>query len=519
MTKQHSCETTREMVFNYRRGELSEVDAALFEDALDSCPECARYADRVIEMLDTAAEAEAAEYLGRPVDDAFADDLFDAIFDDIEGGEREDADAPLAQRAPRSAVDVEMEFGFAERSDATRASEATTPADAWEDPSSSAWSHNAVVFLAAAAVTIAVGAAVLIGFERTRAPEPTTPAQLRHTSKAGEAAVAALDAATPEEHEADADPLLDTMVAQSATTDAVKVFANPGAVWTLEDGREQKTLHLSRGTVLVEFLPRVADERLRVVTQHTEVDVLGTVFYVSTERAQDTDARTASPRARVGVLTGKVRVIQEAVSGQPRQQVTLRDGEEFDEAGPGRVRPMDASTRRKGEGLVDLEQHRATLRRLRLAEAGDDTMSEDVETTVPTRVKAPPEDSEKGTAPEDRAAAPAKKAAPQPELGELRRAADRALRAKHYERAAAEYERLLARLPTGSAERARVRLELSRLYMRNLGDSERARHHLRVFVEQHPEDVMAPSARRKLCRLLGPDATKDPACVSMQLEP
>ena len=67
---------------------------------------------------------------------------------------------------------------------------------------------------------------------------------------------------------------------------------------------------------------------------------------------------------------------------------------------------------------------------------------------------------------------------------------EKALRERDYSRAAKNYERLLERLPKAHNERASIRLELARLYMRYLGQRERAIDHLREFVEQHPLDLV-----------------------------
>ena len=58
----YSGELLREQVFNYRRGELSELDKALFEDGMMDFPEDAQYAGRLMEMLDLAADADGNAY-------------------------------------------------------------------------------------------------------------------------------------------------------------------------------------------------------------------------------------------------------------------------------------------------------------------------------------------------------------------------------------------------------------------------------------------------------------------------
>ena len=79
---------------------------------------------------------------------------------------------------------------------------------------------------------------------------------------------------------------LDKLAPASASADAIKVFASQDARWRLEGALPAYELHLERGTVLVEFLPK-RGETLTVATAQARVAVIGTVFYVSAQREAD----------------------------------------------------------------------------------------------------------------------------------------------------------------------------------------------------------------------------------------
>ena len=471
MMKQHDCDTVREMVFNYRRGELSELDSALFEETLQECEECSRYVHRVLDVLDVTLHAQAQDYLDRPIDDDFADALFASISQQLLEGEPELDDLPEDGEDEPVRMPVRLEFATSFEQDMAQEDE-----DDLSVPG-----HRPLWLGLAALLLVGVGAGAMAMF----ALEPVEP------ERAPVAVSASSDVALSRAFE--------QLQPQAPTTRAVKVFANHSARWTLEGKSPEYVLRLEQGTVLVEFLPRQKQDHLKVISGQTEVAVLGTVFYVSAEEpAQDRPAR-------VGVLTGKVRVKQPQSPGQPAREVTLEDGEETTPT----LQKTSMQQGIRAQSLVDLGAHRTALARR----------------DAPTKIAA--------VAPKAPVEEPAAQGAQQPEppahpqptttsrgpsQEDLRARAQKSLRDRDYARAAKSYERLLDRLPPDHGERASVRLELARLYMRYLGKRDLAILHLRKFVQQHPLDVAAPSARRQLCQLLGMRAAQDPVCVSLHMK-
>lgn len=262
-------------------------------------------------------------------------------------------------------------------------------------------------------------------------------------------------------------PVLGQLTASTKTPQSLKVFASKEAKWKVNSSAQRHVLTLERGTVLVEFLP-TSSESLKVVTQGSTVEVTGTVFYVS-----QTDSKQ---RAEVGVLTGEVKV---KATGQKQAPVqTLTKGQRLDLSAPTGISALRAEDR--AQPFVDLTRH---------------------ETLLATRKVAPRPAAKRP------ARAPSK-----PSIGELSAQARQALMEKHYERAATLHERLLKRLGSKSKTRATVRLELANLYLTHLNQRSRAIGHLKRFVYDHPYDVATPSARTRLCRLLGPQADSEPAC-------
>ncbi|MEM1348902.1 MAG: hypothetical protein AAGI01_10125 [Myxococcota bacterium] len=327
----------REQVFDYRRGELAEVDRALFEEEMLAHPDDARFAGRVIEMLDLAERADFALWRDLGDDEVAAPSVgdFDGLMALIasEDGASEDSEA-----APPP---VYLEFPVLHDDD-----------DLHEGDSGSSSSPGLLLLMAglAAAAAIAFGAYVNqpagVG-----APVDVNPSPVADKGQDGAPAPIVEEATTGDE---DLAPKLATLAPQHKTPEAVKVFAEPGAVWSLHGEREYE-LTLEEGTVLVEFLPRDG-EKLRVLSGDTEVSVIGTVFYVSSPSAEDAPA-SSKATARVGVLTGKVRV-------NPRRHeqgdtITLDGGQEmdFDED----VEPIAAQTFEASASLVDIDAHERML--------------------------------------------------------------------------------------------------------------------------------------------------------------
>lgn len=75
MNRAHDCKHLREQLFDYRRAELSALDAAQFEEEVAACPDCAARTGRLIGLLDLAAEAPADVWLDTPAEEAAGDPL------------------------------------------------------------------------------------------------------------------------------------------------------------------------------------------------------------------------------------------------------------------------------------------------------------------------------------------------------------------------------------------------------------------------------------------------------------
>ena len=478
MPKTHACDAIREMVFNYRRGELSELDAALFEESVDGCPQCSRYAGRIIEMLDLASEATEDDFIEEPLDSGRADDLFVSI-------------ARAVDPVPSS----KNVYPFVSSTSLVESREN----DAWsceeQEASRPRWVPR-LVFAAAAIAAVCIGAALMFGVDDA----PLFPEAPQRAAITGPSAPVASATTSPASA---LDQAFATLKATPSKAAAVSIFADDDATWRLTDHEGESnthryTLKLESGTVLVEFLPQ-HNETLRVVSGDTEVNVLGTVFYVS---APDDQPQGAAPgSARVGVITGKVRVERAPKSADSdHQTITLEGGAELEPQSMKAV-PIEAVRTQRAASLVDLKAHEQALQQ-RAAKQPALAAREPV-TQRTNRTPRPPAAVKAPAAREDAAS--------------LREQARAALGRRDYRAASQAYERLLSRLPEQHGDRATLRLELARLYMRQLGDRDHAVSHLRLFVEQHPNDVAASSARRQLCRLLGPSATKEPGCLSGEM--
>lgn len=505
--KPHSCSTIREMVYNYRRGELSELDAALFEDTIAACPACGRYASRLIDMLDVVDEADAQDYLGKPLDEPFADDLFASILSGIE----QDI-SPLDAQDDDEQDTVSQDFAELDQLEASldrqHTPEGVVRLDdylrhgkrAEHDDEPMVYPHysSARSYILLAAMMLGVVGGAYLAYSALASPEVDTPDMQAQEQLVRQARkIKHLKS-------------FESLSQQASTPDAIKVFANKDAQWHIEGDSPHYTLHLEQGTVLVEFLP-TKKESLRVLTQETQVDVVGTVFYVSAEEESD----EGDEIARVGVLTGKVRV-----KPSPEQEVVeLEDGQQLEEDAS--VTTIEAETFERSSSLIDLDAHRAVLasRAKSRAIARNDSDTRRATEEAPLREEIlsprPPLAQDKVNEQPAKASPSALPPAKISRREALQTTAQKAMRDKDYTAAAQAIEELLDTLPEGHIERATFRLELARIYMRHIGKRGAAVRHLRLFVAQHPNDVAAPSARRQLCRLLGPESSTEPACLSL----
>lgn len=509
----HSCGTIREMVYNYRRGELSEVDAALFEDTIASCPSCGRYAMRVISMLDAADEVSPEDYIGSPLTNDYQDELFGSILAGIQGTDRlreDDASAnddPSGDDEHTPLTDDAVDLPEPTLREASNVSGAVVRLDAYmrgtkplttahieqgEDASDASHVMHAASasrlgwFIAAAALLATLG----VTYWAVQSTTPIGPGT-QHPGEEVELAQKSRDIKYLKS--------LDKMELDVTTPDAIKVFASQGASWSIQGDAPDYTLNLEQGTILVEFLP-TRRERLRVVSRHTSVDVVGTVFYVS---SNEDSARDDAHNARVGVLTGKVRV----KPSPDAPVVELEDGQQIQE--DARISAVPQAAFERSRHMIDLDAHRAIL-----AERAEERSAIATREQTPEPSPAPKTTEIKKQPAREIVTTPS---SPAPSASEridaLKKEASSALREKDYAHAARKIEALLAIMPASHPERATFRLELARLYMRHSGKRQDAIEQLRTFIAEHPLDVAAPSARRQLCRLLGPESSKESECL------
>ncbi len=526
----HDCDKVREHLFDARRGELSDIDAALLEEEMLGCPECARLATRLWDMLDAAAEAEAEDWLPELAEDGFDDRLFASIEAALD-------DAEVIRPFPETLPELNDSEDESFDGDDDRTAKVVTP---WW------WSAAAV----AAVVLVGLGVAFWVGAGSDGgAPLP--------------------DVAAP------------TMARAPESTPSVGLLASSDAKYTFEPGAPHR-LVLERGVVLVDFLPVDGQEMVAHVGG-LDVDVVGTVFYVSASTEEGPS---------VGVLAGEVQVSSDsgkAVPVKPDQRVTVEL----------RPEPIPQAERQNLTAFVDLERHNMTLKNLRAGRVepkNDDAPQKVAQAPIEEEAPKAAEDEAPNEAPKEtpsntpkvtstqvqapkdspprRRAAPAqppvarrspkaadkppverapkaqgepkevqpKPPAPEPEASgpagvepgksdppgdndpqketkappvapkSLSQQAREAMRRGEHQKAAELYERALSSRGGASRAAASLRLELARLYQTRLGQPARAVGHLRAFLRFHPNDAAAPIARRQLCRLLGSRADSEPLC-------
>jgi ferric-dicitrate binding protein FerR (iron transport regulator) len=296
------------------------------------------------------------------------------------------------------------------------------------------------------------------------------------------------------------------MARATGTPPAVGVYADEGARWTLGEGPAHE-LRLTQGAALVDFVP-VGQDTLSLRAGDVHARVVGTVVYLSVEDPA---------RPLVAVLVGEVEL---SAPGQPPRR--LREGEAAQGPALSPATLPDALVAR-ADALIDLERHRRLTARLRaespapteVAEAAPAEVAE-VARAAPPRRTAPRVARPAPVAPAPVEPAPVEVPPAQPSLEEEAR---EALRRNEHLRAAALHERWLAQVPSTSAQAATLRLELTRLYLHRLGRRREAIAHLRGLLQNNPDDLASPQARRQLCELLGEDARDEPLCALISPPP
>lgn len=308
-----------------------------------------------------------------------------------------------------------------------------------------------VALAAAAALILVLVAAFLVNEE---APRPVAP-----------------ELATKPVPELAPKPGFQNLKAHHAESDRVRVFSTQDASFQIE-GELEKELTLNDGMILVEYVSSPG-ERLRVQGDGFQVLVTGTVFYASNESG-----------GVVGVVTGSVRVMPDRgapVNVKAGQEYVLNEG----------LRMVEPERLKGAEEWVSVESHLDRLANQR------------------AEPPLPPEKPEREVKKK-----PETQAVPKHKVArELRGRAQDALARGDFERASELMEELLGQIPASDPVAGTVRLDLSRIYLKNLKEPQRAAHHLRQFVKSRPADAATPLAKEELCRIVSESGSVDPLCV------
>ncbi|MFU8804058.1 MAG: zf-HC2 domain-containing protein [Bradymonadaceae bacterium] len=421
MNESVQCNEARELFYDLRRDELEGDQQLRLEEHLEGCEACRDHRMRLVGMLDSAAATKPAEEA--PFDKG---ELFESIMGAVN--------------------EPEVKLAVAE--------EKTTFEDGVSD-----YRRRAPWGFIVAAVALCFLAVMLVP-RLIDEPEPGPTTNDEHL----------LELVLDDEAD-DLVPALANLEVQELGSEVISIFASPMAKWHLE-GEDDLDLRLESGELLVEFLPR-ENMTLTVSTPDFQARVLGTVFYLSTERQ------------RLGVVSGAVEVKARGARDDMNIRV-LKKGEEIGteliiDGIPGE--DMQAA-----RGYVDIDGHEEKVSSLRAAAV--------VDKPVASRADAPPRPA-RNNARRDR----------------LWRDASEAMGGRRYGEAARHYEALLNEIPSSDPASMSIRLDLARIYRQHLDRPERAVGHLRTFVMNRPDDVAAPSAVQELCRILAVTNERDPLCI------
>lgn len=465
------CRDVRKYAYEYRRGELEDVERRKFDEHVATCEQCQDYVNRLEGMLDSAAVHEYGAGLDR-------EEMFESIVDEVrrrDGGsawaradseaDADDDEQPLDRDRLFSRITEELAVVDGESPSTSRdnvvplAERIEQAADAPQAESSD--SRPVSVYVIAA-----LAAGLLIGIALPYLLDSPSPAP----EDRGVAKQEQPDEAEPVDEPKRVEARLADLTLQPtpASVDDVRVFGEPMANWSIASQGKRRTMKLDRGTVLVEFVGR-DDAELSFEADRFTVHVTGTIFYASAEDGL------------VGVVTGSVEV--ETRDGDT---VRLVDGQEWVD-GEG-LRAAPKSTRRDATLHVDPDEHRRALKRA----ARDEGPPAPEKLTAPR----PPMSKEVAKTPRER----------------LRNSADQALRDGRYAVAAQYYERMVAEFSAADPANASLRLDLARIYIRHLHQPARAAVHLRRFVEDRPGDPARASAKSELCRIVSETGQIEPIC-------
>ncbi|MFB6375211.1 MAG: FecR domain-containing protein [Bradymonadaceae bacterium] len=475
-----TCDDVRSLAFDARSSDDREAAVtgerrAGFDRHLEDCSECRAYVGQIDGMLESAAEADPADWASDGADEAF-----DAIMDQVDG--ESGGDDALADGG--SSVSFQPQ------------------------------SYYAVAGLAAGILLTLTGF-FLWGSLGPSATAPDSPTM----SRSGEEGRTASAGAAPDENtseesapdEAGLDRELGKLAGGDSPAEGVDIYATPDASWELT-GREPVTVRLDAGTILVEYLPDGA-EGMRVQTRDTQIRVTGTVFYVTTDGAWTS----------AGVAEGRVDV---EVPGRD-QPIAVEAGQRL---GAGyQLESLSDRARAAIDAHVDLEKHRSTLETMESSDSSGSDEAPDRESggelaAVPSSPDRAPEDNRPDdrstesapskTKPSERRATEGERPALPDRVAELRRQARAAMNRRDFAAAVRHYESMLDRLPNGHDAIPSVHLDVARIYLRNLDRPKAAARHLRTFVTRWPDDPAAKSARDEFCRIATELGRDDPLCTT-----
>ena len=471
----NECDAIRDLSFDYRSGELPEVERRRVDDHLDSCASCVDHFSRIATLLE--APTALAEEAAAGID---PDALFARITAQIDAesspsntlvlSEKSSVTQRFSALASESTLNIDVN---ALPSAPTAASPPDTAAEWGTDTPAnldSSWSPRSRNVWWVAAIAAVFAGALATGVWRAAQPAPP---------------------------DFDLPVLADNSRIElpnlSAPAPTVELRGTADALWHLSDEEgSPRVLTVDAGAVLVEYLPDDGRDLTVHAPDRTFV-VVGTVFFVD----------TTGDSTEVGVLTGAVEIAGERVT----------DGGMHDGHG---TRPMSGEERARWSGHVDVAMHEvrleaATVRadRIELPPAGPPTGEVTIaaaQIRPASEHASPPSREERERPSRDRSvrSEPAPVAPPVT----LREQAERAMAEQRWADATDAYERLIRNGSVSSG----ARLDLARLYLRRLDEPARAVPHLRAFVERNPTDPVAESARRELCRILEASGEEEPLC-------
>lgn len=444
------CSTIRDLLFELRQGRVDESLRREFASHLRECKACREYCDKLDRMLDEALIWMPAEEPG-----INRERIYRGVLGELKGdqsGNDKRATVVLGDVAPKKGSPLRDVSSAREEESGPFAEDWQ-----WDQEATAAVSKKWIFAVAVAAMVALISWPMATFLFDSSVPDTTVQEGL------------AISDGPSEESSRFAEAL--------RVSESVRIHPEEGAQWSLDAARDGWDLRIHSGEVIVEFLPK-NEERLRFSFPGGRGEVIGTVFYVDGDHGE------------VGVLVGGVQV--ESLQGATvlvEEDQAWREGESV---------ALDLTRRERVGRVVDPDEHRRQVEELRKARqqeelelASQSDQRAEVRPVVAT--------NSRGSVP--RAATNQPVEATRPGPARLRLEAEKALRDRDFAQAAEHYEELLKILPPRDRSAGSVRLDLARIYHRNLGDRERTAEHLRFFIETWPDDSITPQALAELCRI------------------